>query len=127
MSDDRSDDTTEMTRAEVTAFEGPLVLEFGAAWCGYCRTLAPAVAELVRQFPQVTHVKIEDGPGKPLGRSFQVKLWPTLVFLRDGQVQKIAVRPAPASATPRRCPNNVTPSARLTTRDAPLSVPAANG
>ena len=41
----------------------------------------------------VPHVKVEDGPGRRLGRSFGVKLWPTLVFLRDGvEVEKL-VRP----------------------------------
>lgn len=90
------DEETELTRAEVASYEGALLLEFGAVWCGYCRTLAPVVAELAKAFPGVAHVKIEDGPGKPLGRSFQVKLWPTLVFLKDGVAKKIAVRPGRA-------------------------------
>ena len=41
----------------------------------------------------VTHLKIEDGRGRPLGRSFGVKLWPTLVLLRDGQERARVVRP----------------------------------
>jgi thioredoxin 1 len=40
-------------------------------------------------------LKIEDGKGKPLGRSFRVKLWPTLVFLRDGRVVQQVARPSP--------------------------------
>jgi len=44
----------------------------------------------------VRHLKIEDGPGRPLGRSFRVKLWPTLVFLRDGVEVARVVRPADA-------------------------------
>jgi len=51
------------------------------------------LAALLQRHPQVRHIKVEDGPGKPLGRSFRVKLWPTLVFLRDGQVVRQAVRP----------------------------------
>ena len=43
--------------------------------------------------PQVPLLKIEDGRGKPLGRSFAVKLWPTLVFLRDGVEVARLVRP----------------------------------
>jgi thioredoxin 1 len=39
-------------------------------------------------------VKVEDGKGKPLGRSFRVELWPTFVFLRDGQMIRQAVRPS---------------------------------
>jgi thioredoxin 1 len=51
------------------------------------------LAALLRSYPQVQHLKVEDGPGKPLGRSFHVKLWPTFIFLRDGQVISQAVRP----------------------------------
>ena len=57
--------------------------------------MAPQLAALLARHPGVRHLKIEDGRGRPLGRSFQVKLWPTLVFLRDGEVQARAVRPAP--------------------------------
>ena len=39
-------------------------------------------------------MKVEDGKGKPLGRAFRVKLWPTFVFLRDGRVVRQAVRPS---------------------------------
>ncbi len=67
-----------------------------ARWCGHCRVLEPRLAELLEEYPQVRHIRIEDGPGKPLGRSFLVKLWPTLVFLKDGQVLAREVRPGPA-------------------------------
>jgi thioredoxin 1 len=41
----------------------------------------------------VRHVKVEDGPGQPLGRSFGVRLWPNLVFLRDGRIVRQLARP----------------------------------
>ncbi len=43
--------------------------------------------------PALRHLKIEDGSGRRLGRSFHIKLWPTLVFLRDGQEVARLVRP----------------------------------
>lgn len=56
--------------------------------------LAPQLAARLEKFPEVRLLKIEDGPGRPLGRSFRVKLWPTLVFMRDGQVVKQYARPS---------------------------------
>ena len=53
------------------------------------------MAALLQQFPEVRHIKIEDGKGKPLGRSFRVKLWPNLVFMRDGKVLRQLARPEP--------------------------------
>lgn len=87
----------EPTREEVNHLPGPVVLEFGADWCGYCQATRPHLEELLRRYPAVRHIQVEDGRGKPLGRSFRVKLWPTLVFLRDGEVRLQVARPEPAA------------------------------
>lgn len=83
----------EPTRASIDATNGPVILEFGTEWCGHCQALAPRLSELLEKYPEVQHIKVEDGPGRPLGRSFRVKLWPTLVFLRDGQPLAQFARP----------------------------------
>jgi thioredoxin 1 len=51
------------------------------------------LAALLKEFPNIRHIKIEDGKGKPLGRTFRVKLWPNLVFMRDGKMLKQMARP----------------------------------
>lgn len=81
------------SRADVDALPGPVLLEFGTDWCGHCRAARPAVASALARHPAVRHVRVEDGPGRALGRSFGVTLWPTLVFLRDGQERERVVRP----------------------------------
>jgi thioredoxin 1 len=86
----------EPTRAEIDAIAGPLIVEFGAPWCPHCIERQPILAELLQRNAEVRHIKIYDGKGQPLGRSFRVKLWPTLVFLRDGVVLHRAVRPSEA-------------------------------
>ena len=62
------------------------------------RAAQPALAAAFAEHPEVRHIKIEDGSGQRLGRSFKVKLWPTLVFLRDGQEVGRLVRPDSAAS-----------------------------
>ena len=84
---------SEPTRDEVDALPGPTLLEFGASWCGYCQAARPGISEVLSELPHVRHVMVEDGKGKRLGRSFGVKLWPTLVFMLDGSEVARLVRP----------------------------------
>ena len=91
-------DTTQVmkepTRAEVDALAGATVIEFGTGWCGWCRGAQPLIAGALAGHAGVRHLKVEDGPGRPLGRSYRVKLWPTLVFLKDGQEVARVTRPS---------------------------------
>ena len=85
------------TRADVEAMQGLVLLEFGTAWCGHGQAAQAVIGEALRQHSEWRHIKVEDGPGRALGRSFRVKLWPTLVLLRDGQEVARAVRPTEAA------------------------------
>jgi thioredoxin 1 len=84
---------TEPLRADIDALDGPTVIEFGTGWCGYCRAAQPLIAEAFQSHGNVRHLKVEDGSGRPLGRSFRVKLWPTLVFMDNGREVARLVRP----------------------------------
>lgn len=90
-------ETQAPTRADVEAMPGLVLLEFGTAWCGHCQAAQAVIGDALRQHPDWRHIKVEDGPGRALGRSFRVKLWPTLVLLRDGQEVARAVRPSHAA------------------------------
>jgi len=89
--------TLEPNRAEVDQLAGATILEFGSPTCGHCLAAQPLLASALAAHRDVRHIKIADASGRPLGRSFRVKLWPTLVFLRDGDEIARLVRPGNAS------------------------------
>ena len=84
---------SEPRRDEVEASRGRLALEFGAPWCPHCQVAQPAFAQALHERADAVHLKIEDGKGRPLGRAFGIKLWPTLVLLRDGREVARVMRP----------------------------------
>lgn len=92
---------SEPTRAQIDAHAGPVVLEFGTPWCNHCMAAQPIIASAFANHLQVGHIKIEDGPGRTLGRSFHVKLWPTLIFMHQGKEISRLVRPSDSSIIKR--------------------------
>ena len=88
----------ELERAELDRLAGPTLVEFGSPWCGHSRRAQPLIAQALAAPPGVRHLKIADASGRPLGRSFAVKLWPTLIFLKDGKETARLVRPRDAAA-----------------------------
>ena len=88
----------EPSRAAIDTLDGPTMIEFGSPGCGHCRAAQPLLASALAAHPRVCHIKIADGSGRALGRSFHVKLWPTLVFLLNGKETARLVRPGVASA-----------------------------
>ena len=82
-----------ITREQLDQSDGLRLLEFGANWCGYCIAAQPDIEAALAEHRDLEHIKIADGPGRPLGRSFRVKLWPTLILIRDGEETGRIVRP----------------------------------
>ena len=77
--------TPEPTRDEVDAMSGTVLLEFGINECPHCQVAQPLIAYALKRYPGVRHIRLEDGKGRRLGRTFAVKLWPALIFMQDGK------------------------------------------
>ena len=93
--------SNEPPRGEVDATAGPAVLEFGNSWCGHCRRAEPLIRDAFARHDGVRHIRVADASVSRLGRTFGVKLWPTLVFLKDGQEIARLVRPTDPAAVAR--------------------------
>ena len=89
---------SEPQRSEIDILAGPTLVEFGSPWCGHCRRAQPLIDAAFAQHDGVRHIKIADASRRRLGRSFGVKLWPTLVFLKDGKEIARLVRPTDVGA-----------------------------
>ncbi|MBU3667784.1 MAG: thioredoxin family protein [Rhodocyclaceae bacterium] len=85
--------TPEPSRDAVDASSGAVLLEFGINECPHCQRVQPLIADALRRHPEVQHWRIEDGKGRRLGRTFSVKLWPALIFLKNGQEVARVLRP----------------------------------
>lgn len=83
----------EPARTTIDALQGPVLVEFGSPTCSHCQAMWPALERALATHGDLDHYRIEDGRGRPLGRSFGVKLWPTLVFMRGGVEVARLVRP----------------------------------
>lgn len=86
----------EPTQEDLLNQAGDILLEFGADWCPHCQAILPFLQSSFREDDDIKHLKVADGKGKRLGRLFGVKLWPTLVFIRDGNILKQMARPSAA-------------------------------
>ena len=91
--------TNENFEAEVLKSEIPVLVDFWAAWCGPCRMLAPAVAQIAAECEgkiKVGKVNVDDEA--ELAAQFQVSAIPTIVRIDDGAVTAKAVGYRPQDA-----------------------------
>ena len=75
--------TKENFNSEVEAFGGLAVIDLYADWCGPCRMLAPVLAELEGEYPQVKFCKINVDNEPELARAFKVTNIPMVAFVKD--------------------------------------------
>lgn len=73
---------------EVVTSTTPVLVDFGATWCGPCRALAPIVEDLAKEYAgklKVATVDIDQAPG--LAQQFNIMSVPTIIFFKGGQAK----------------------------------------
>ena len=80
--------TAENFAEEVLRSDRPVLVDFWAAWCGPCRMLAPAVARLAEDHPEIKVCKVNIDEQPDLAAYFEVAAVPTLILFRGGDAVK---------------------------------------
>ena len=72
--------------SEVYESEIPVVVDFGATWCGPCKRIAPIIEELANEYEgkvKIAKFDIDASPATPA--KFRVMSVPTVLFFKDGK------------------------------------------
>jgi thioredoxin 1 len=72
---------------EFMATELPIVLDFGAAWCGPCKQLAPIIDELSEEYAgRIAVGKCDIEEADDLTMEYGIRNVPTVIFIKDGKI-----------------------------------------
>lgn len=73
--------------AEIIAGDKPVMIDFGASWCGPCRALAPTVEEVAEEYEgRVIVIKSDVDVDEDEAMEFGIRNVPTLMFFKNGQM-----------------------------------------
>lgn len=78
--------TKENFREEVLEAKGLVVVDFGAAWCGPCKSLLPILDEVVAEDPNKKIVKVDIDEQEELAKEYRIMSVPTLLVFKNGEI-----------------------------------------
>ena len=83
--------TSENFKKEVEEYNGLVVIDLWATWCGPCRMLAPVLDEIEAEMPDVKFCKINVDDEPALARLFKVESIPMVAVVKDNTFLDVSV------------------------------------
>jgi thioredoxin 1 len=77
--------TDDNFQAEVLEADGPVLVDFTAAWCPPCRVMKPVLAELAEERPDLRIVHIDVDAEQQVAARYDVLSMPTFLLFRAGE------------------------------------------
>ncbi len=87
--------TAQNFQEEVVKSEKTVLLDFWAPWCGPCRMVSPVLEEIAGERPDIKVCKVNIDEEYDLAVQYRIASIPTLLVLRDGQVENKLVGARP--------------------------------
>lgn len=87
--------TTQNFEKEVKKYNGTVLVDFYADWCGPCRMMSPVVEEISNENPNVKVGKVNCDEEMELAAEFGVMSIPTLIIFKNGEIAKTFVGVTP--------------------------------